>query len=252
MVLSRWARRSGFAALLVTLAAFDARAVDCLTSSNQTACGYHCLGANGEVRCAQTPQGVCAFSSGVLACWDPPPLLRRVYAHGAVPEPACVTNNGQTACGYQCVVSSDQAQCAQTPFGACRVNAGRVVCWDPPAEVMLARGERTPVASCLASSDHVVCGYHCEVWQGLVRCAQTPDGVCRHQGAPLSCWDPPLESFGVVYEAPSERACMAASDGRSCGFRCLATPRYSGCGGDRRDSCRADADEQRVVCAAPE
>jgi hypothetical protein len=250
--LSGWAYRSGIAALLVTLAAADARAVECVTSSSsgQTACGYHCLRAEGQVRCAQTAEGVCSSSSGVVACWDPPALLRRVYER--VPEASCVTNGAQTACGYHCVVGSDRAQCAQTPFGACRVNAGRLVCWDPPAEVILARGERTPGASCAISGDRVVCGYRCEVWQGVVRCAQTPDGVCQHQGGAVACWDPPLDTPAVTYDPGTERACMAASDGRSCGFRCLATPRYSGCGSDRRDACRADAEAGRVVCAAPE
>ncbi len=248
MVATRWARRSGFAALWVTLASVDARAVDCLTSSGQTACGYHCIGAEGQVRCAQTADGVCSTSSGVVACWDPPALLRRVYEH--VPAPSCVTNGAQTACGYHCVTGSDQARCAQTPFGACSVNGGRLVCWDPPAEVIVARGERTPVASCVAASDRVACGYRCEVWQGALRCAQTPDGVCQHRSGPLTCWDPPLDTPAAVYDPAGERACLAASDGRRCGFGCIATRRASACGTARGDVCRVDAD--RVVCAAPE
>jgi hypothetical protein len=246
MVLSRWA---GLAAMVVTLAAADARAVECLTSSDQTACGYHCIGAEGQVRCAQTPDGVCSSSSGVVACWDPPPLLRRVFAR--VPTPSCVTNGSQTACGYQCVVGSDQARCAQTPFGACRANGGRLVCWDPPAEVILARGDRTPSGACVLGSDRVACGYHCEVWQGSLRCAQTPDGVCRHQGDALTCWDPPLDLAATVYEPSAERACLDASDGRTCGFRCLAARHHSGCGAGRGDSCRVD-DAGQVVCAPPD
>lgn len=248
MIVTRRAQGARVMALLASLAAGEARAVDCLTSSGQTACGYHCLGAERQVRCAQTPEGVCSNSSGVLACWDPPSLLRRVYEH--VPPASCVTNGGQTACGYHCVTGSDQARCAQTPFGACSVNGGRLACWDPPAEVILARGPRTPPASCVASSDRVACGYHCEVWQGVLRCAQTPDGTCQHQGGTLTCWDPPLDTPAAVYDPAGERACLAASDGRHCGFRCLAIARASGCGAERRDVCRVEDD--RVVCAAPE
>ena len=230
-------------------AAADARAVECLTSSGQTACGFHCISAESQVRCAQTPDGVCNYSSGVVACWDPPALLRLVYP--TVPPPSCVTNGGQTACGYQCIAAYDQVQCAQTPFGACRANGGRLVCWDPPAPVILSRRAATPVATCLLANDRVACGYHCEAYQGSLACAQTPDGTCRRQGGAVSCWDPPLDTPAVAYDPAAERACLAASDGRTCGFRCLATAHTSACGEARSDACRFDAERQSVVCAAP-
>ena len=241
--------RSAVAGGLFALFATKAGAVDCLTSGGRTACGFNCLAAEGQVLCAQTAEGVCSSSSGVVACWDPPALLRRVYPR--IPTPSCVTNYGQTACGYHCIANSDQAQCAQTPFGACRANGGHLVCWDPPAEVIAARREATPVAGCIASNDRVVCGYHCDAYQGSMECSQTPDGACHRERGIVVCWDPPLDTAAVPYDPAGERACIGASDGRSCGFRCLATARASGCGTDRRDACRYDAESQRVVCANP-
>jgi len=76
------------AVLLVALGATgDASASDCLTSGGKTACGFHCVSGEGQVRCAQTPTGVCSVSSGVVACWDPPAVLRRAFvvAHGEEP-----------------------------------------------------------------------------------------------------------------------------------------------------------------------
>lgn len=246
-------RTMTFAALTVLALTPAAGAVECITnsSSGQTACGYHCVSSGSEARCAQTADGVCASTSGILVCWDPPPVLRRVYATGHLPAASCVTSNGQTACGYACVAQYDQVQCAQTPFGACRANMGRLVCWDPPAEVMLARRERTPAAGCITGMDRVACGYHCEMGFGRLQCAQTPDGLCRAERDQLYCWDPPLESAGSAYDPVTERACLASSSGRACGFRCLATTSAAGCGDDRRDVCRYDGETGRVACAAP-
>ena len=42
---------------------------------------------------------------------DPVPVLRRVYEH--VPPASCVTNGGQTACGYHCVTGSRETN--ETP-----------------------------------------------------------------------------------------------------------------------------------------
>jgi len=237
------------AACILGLLTSEAGAVECLTSSGRTACGFHCISAESQVRCAQTPDGVCSTSSGVVACWDPPAMLRRALE--SVPRPSCVTNGGQTACGYHCVVAYDQAQCAQTPYGACAGNGGRLVCWDPPADLVLARRDATPTATCLLANDRVACGYHCLAFQGTLRCAQTPDGVCRREGGAVECWDPPIDAPAVAYDPAAERACLAGSEGRVCGFRCLATARSTGCGDARRDVCRVDGESRRVVCASP-
>lgn len=226
----------------------DASAAECLTSSGKTACGFHCVGASGDVRCSQTPEGVCSVASGIVVCWDPPPVLRRVFGE-RFPPPTCVTTSYQTACGYSCEMSNDRAQCAQTPFGECQVSEGKLVCWDPPATVVLAKRQRTPVAECISSSGKVRCGYHCLAHDGALRCAETPDGSCSVEQGALVCWDPPLDTYGVVLESSAELACIDGAEGRSCGYRCLATLTRSACGSNRGDSCRTTAD--RIVCANP-
>jgi hypothetical protein len=206
------------------------------------------VNGEGQVRCSQTPEGVCSVSSGIVACWDPPAVMRTVF-DGRPPAGHCVTNYGQTACGYVCETNSDRAQCAQTPFGVCGNIEGRIACWDPPAAVILARRVKTPAAECLASSGKVACGYHCIAFEGTVRCAQTPEGTCRVEQGKVICWDPPLDSLGVVFDPAAELACMEGVDGRMCGYRCLATTIHSGCGTNRSDSCKAEPDG--ISCAPP-
>jgi hypothetical protein len=157
-----------------------------------------------------------------------------------------MTSFGQTACGYRCVANYDQVQCAQTPFGACRANEGKVACWDPPAAVLASRRAATPAASCESGFGKVSCGYHCVADHGVVRCAETPDGMCRSERGAVFCWDPPLESTGAVWNATAELACIQASNDRSCGFRCLAIPNQGRCGSSRADSCRVKDDN--IVC----
>ena len=221
----------------------------CLHSYGKTACGYGCKASDRQVRCAQTPQGVCSVGSGILACWDPPPLVKAIFGRHA-PRPSCVTSSGQTACGYHCVANYDQVQCAQTPFGACRANEGKVACWDPPAAVLASRQETTPRASCEIGFGKVNCGYHCIANHGVVRCAETPDGTCRAERDTVYCWDPPLDSTGAVWSAASELACIQAGSDRSCGFRCLAIPNQGRCGPSRADSCRVKEDKIECVEAA--
>ena len=218
----------------------------CLHSYGKTACGYGCKASDRQVRCAQTPQGVCSAGSGILACWDPPPLVKTIFGRHA-PRPSCVTSSGQTACGYHCVANYDQVQCAQTPFGACRANEGKVACWDPPAAVLASRQETTPKASCEIGFGKVNCGYHCIANHGVVRCAETPDGTCRAERDTVYCWDPPLDATGAVWSAASELACIQAGTDRSCGFRCLAIPNQGRCGPSRADSCRVKEDKIECV-----
>jgi hypothetical protein len=224
-------------------------APDCLTSSGKTACGFHCVASDGEVRCSQTADGVCSVSSGVVACWDPPSVLRRVLGD-RLPKASCTTTDGQTACGYSCEVNSDHVVCAQTPFGACKATDGKVACWDPPAAVVLSMRSGTPPAECIANSGRLACGYHCLAYDGSVRCSQTPQGTCSVEQGHLVCWDPPLDSYAVTFDPAAELACLDGAEGRGCGYRCMATKLHSACGAKRDDSCRAEAD--RIVCMSPE
>ncbi len=55
----------------------DVPTPECRENGRRVACGYHCVSALGEVRCAQTPQGVCHSDLAGLHCWDPtlPPIV---------------------------------------------------------------------------------------------------------------------------------------------------------------------------------
>src|SRR5262245_13715457 len=78
------------------------RASQCLNAYGQTACGYDCRADSGEVRCANTPQGVCTAAYGRVVCWDPSPQL--LWATGGQLPPArCESTDGNIACGYRCV-----------------------------------------------------------------------------------------------------------------------------------------------------
>ncbi|HVU01676.1 MAG TPA: hypothetical protein VHE30_07990 [Polyangiaceae bacterium] len=224
-------------------------APECLTSSGKTACGYHCLASDGDVRCSQSPDGVCSATSGVVTCWDPPPLLRRMLG-SRLPKPSCESISGQTACGYACQTNSDHVACAQTPFGACGATDGKLVCWDPPGAVVATLRAGTPLAECITNSGKIACGYHCQAYDGVVRCAQTPQGTCSVEQSHLVCWDPPVDSSAPPYEPESELACLDGADGRTCGYRCLATKLHSACGTKRDQTCRTVGDG--IACKAPE
>jgi hypothetical protein len=208
----------------------------CLTSEGKTACGYHCTASSSQVQCSQTPQGICIVGTGTVACWDPPPVLRGVYPV-KFPRPQCVVSGGQIACGYQCIANYDRVQCAQTPFGSCKANEGRLVCWDPPVQVIAAEGEHTRPATCISNYGKVACGYSCVANFGVVRCAKTPQGFCRSERDQVICWDPPLTS-AVALDQSSERACFASTSGLSCGYACLATAQASRCATSREQVCR--------------
>lgn len=210
----------------------------CLTSEGKTACGYHCTASSGQVQCSQTPQGICVVGTGTVACWDPPPLLHGLFPV-RFPRPQCIVSAGQIACGYQCIANYDRVECSQTPFGACKANEGRLVCWDPPIQVIAAEGERTRPATCVANYGKVGCGYSCVANYGVVRCAKTPQGFCRSERDQVICWDPPLITTGVALDPASERACLASTGGSSCGYACLATAQASRCAPSREQVCRA-------------
>jgi hypothetical protein len=235
--------------LMSLIVSGDAQAgPDCMTAFSKTACGHFCHAGDFQVRCAQTIHGLCSYTSGMVVCWDPPALLRNAYAD-RVPRPSCVTAGSQVACGYNCITSYERPQCSQTPFGACKANEGRAVCWDPPGAVIASMGMRTPVASCMDAFGKVACGYSCAAYDGVIRCAQTPNGFCRAERGSIVCWDPPLDTLPAVFDPNAELACMDAADGRTCGYRCLSARDKVRCGADRRESCRLE--QNGIECVAP-
>lgn len=166
----------------------------CLTHAGVTACGYSCRALGGRVACAQTPLGVCDLWQGEIRCWDPPPVLAALPV-STWQSAGCEHNFTHHACGYHCRASNEVVRCAQTWLGICEDDRGTVTCWDPaPALIWQARGE-LPRPGCLASGDHVACGYRCESHYNAPACTQTPQGRCENADGRTTCWDPPIASW---------------------------------------------------------
>lgn len=96
---------------------------ECKSAYGLTACGFACVAAYGEVKCARTPQGVCTSAYGKLTCWDPQPEPSPQAA-------TCLKRYGEVACGYGCKAAYGQVRCASRPQGVCKAAYGRVVCSD--------------------------------------------------------------------------------------------------------------------------
>jgi len=103
-----------------------AERAECLTAYGQTACGYACVAAHGQVRCAEVPWGACLAAYGQVACG--PAASARGPGERPWPRAQCRAARGRIACGYHCVVAYGQVRCASTPRGACRAAHGRIVC----------------------------------------------------------------------------------------------------------------------------
>lgn len=148
----------------------------CQSAYGKTACGYHCVAAYGDVKCAKTPRGACKAAYGEIVCSDEggdvhhPPSRK----HAAWPPAECLSGYGQTACGYQCLAGYGEVRCARTPAGDCLAGYGKVVCGDPARY-----RPGTPQVTCLAGYGEIACGYACVAGYGEVRCARTPAGACQ-------------------------------------------------------------------------
>ncbi len=164
---------------------------ECRTSGTTTACGYNCRAELSEVKCAQTPQGVCQRIEGQLVCWDPPEEVR---FHAAPAAPVCKAKFRDVACGYTCATSPDKIACTQTPWGVCGTRHGEVKCWDPAPAVVhhFANTGELRGATCVHTAQGIECGWDCKTSYREVQCAQTPKGVCRVVDGRIACFDPPL------------------------------------------------------------
>lgn len=164
----------------------------CLSFGGNLACGYDCKREGSIILCAQTPKGVCATKFGRITCFDPPPEVYAVL-QAAVPPPSCMDNLGPLVCGYDCRFSNGVNACARTPFGVCDDDGGVPRCFDPPKEVICAKGKSVPKPKCVRSPNGPECGYECKQAGATVACAKTPDGTCDTSGpsGPV-CFDPPV------------------------------------------------------------
>lgn len=157
------------------------RKAECKNAFGRTACGYNCTAASGQLKCSQTPAGVCNARMGQVTCWDPPPWASALGA-----QAQCVQQGGNNVCGYHCVKQYGRAACAQTPNGICRAERGQLMCWDPPAPAMGAL-PTAQQATCKSAYGKTECGYHCTAAYGVVKCAQTPQGACQAAYGKVTC-----------------------------------------------------------------
>lgn len=109
----------------------------CKSAYGTTVCGYDCVAAYGEVRCAATPEGSCTAGYGEVTCWDPP---RREHRHHRRyrrddddgddddARSECKSAYGTTACGYGCVAAYGEVKCASRPGGVCQAAYGEITC----------------------------------------------------------------------------------------------------------------------------
>lgn len=165
----------------------------CLTEYGKTACGYDCIARWNDVKCAQTPDGICYAEHEQLVCWDPPVWLRDAYGRAPLPRPRCVSEYGEIVCGYECLARFGKARCARTPDGICFARNDQVTCWDPPPQLRVAHGNAPlPRPKCVEEYGQIACGFQCLARHDQLKCTQTPEGICREEDGQVICWDPPL------------------------------------------------------------
>lgn len=171
-----------------TAACAQAPGGSCKAANGKIACGFSCEASAGDVQCAQTPFGVCVTRLGKVTCFDPPGTPPFGLDPASVQKATCTTSGTTIACGYHCVRTATAITCAQTPNGACIVNAGQATCVDPPASVGL--DPRLPAMQCVRAGTAADCGYGCVSTGGVVRCARTPAGTCQVVRGEAVCFDP--------------------------------------------------------------
>src|SRR5262245_39275451 len=111
---------------------------ECKSAFGKTACGFSCVAAYGDVKCAQTPEGRCQAAYGEITCFDPerdrPEPIRPRPIERDWPQAECRNVYGKTVCGYDCTSAYGEVKCAKTPLGVCHAAYGSLVCWDPPRD----------------------------------------------------------------------------------------------------------------------
>lgn len=201
------------------LSAALAQAPQCVTSNGARVCGFSCLDNGATAQCAQTPEGVCAKNSSVVTCFDPP-LWLKPLSLGALPKPACVSEGGNLACGYDCKREGGRVACAQTPKGLCQASYGALTCFDPPPEAYAVLQGDLPAPKCVAQEGRVACGYGCVASNGLIACARTPFGVCDENGGAPRCFDPSKEVVCAKGKTVAKPKCMRGPSSAVCGYDC--------------------------------
>lgn len=236
------------AAAWLVAAPSDATAPTCRSIDGHVACGYQCKSDGQRLRCAQTPQGSCQLIDGQAVCFDAPPHIVRIYG-GSPPTPECKAIDGQVACGYRCATQPGKVRCARTPAGICTGRSGKVVCFDPPAEVYAVYGQETPRTECKGYGEDVACGYNCTVGPGRVACSRTPMGVCKSDSLRLSCFDPPAGLLCSQGKSLPPLQCQSSDNQPVCGYNCTKAFSKSACAATPKGVCKVFDSE--VVCFDP-
>lgn len=235
----------------------------CKSAFGQTACGYDCTAAFGEVRCAETPYGKCQSGFGKVRCADPPRHVLHVY-HGAIPQMQCKAAFGDVACGYDCKSGFGEVRCAEAPDGKCEAAYGKVTCWSPdprarPHDHPYGPGyidpvwvdpaphpghERGPKATCRSAFGTTACGFDCVAAFGQVKCAESPWGACKAAFGEIVCADPPA---WARRGRPVKVQCEAAFGKIACGYGCVSAFGDIRCAKSPRGTCQAAYGD--IVCS---
>lgn len=143
---------------------------------------------------------------------------------GLVDGPAeyrCITVYGRTECGYRCEATNGEVGCARTRDGVCVTGSGKLTCWDPPEWVRAHYRDKLPPPECLSRDGETACGYHCWSHDGVVKCADSPDGVCGNSPSKVMCWDPSPATYCAEPGLPLPRPRCAITDRKiACGYNC--------------------------------
>lgn len=162
----------------------------CKAAYGEVACGFDCTAAYGKVRCALEPGGVCQAAYGDVVCSAASPGRDQRWGRhrpwrAELPPQECKSAYGKTACGHHCVAAFGDLKCARTHLGACEVAFGRITCNDPPRWVL--EDPAAPPMQCRTAYGKTACGYGCQAGYGDVRCAATPDGACQASFGQIVC-----------------------------------------------------------------
>lgn len=165
----------------------------------------------------------------------------------------CVTNYGQTACGYHCIAAHGHVECARTSAGICGTTSTNVYCWDPPdwVRALYSRAEeRVPRPSCVVRSGNIACGFGCTAQDSRVACATSPEGVCRSTGREILCWDPDPSTYCSDAVSLLRPECITLDGAIACGYQCFTRNGQLACAKTPDGRCFASGDG--IACTDPE
>jgi len=230
-------------ALLATSPAYaQPQQATCTSAFGRTVCGYNCVAAYGQIKCASTPWGACHSAYGKVVCGPNTPMIPGVD----MPKASCKAAYGQIACGYNCVAAYGQVRCATDPWGACTSAYGKVTCTADNQQLglWLQRGVTVPDAQCLSAYGTSACGWGCVQGQGTVACSPNPWGTCAVARGEVQCSNPaatPVQHahFDHAPVQPVQAECKSAYGKTACGYHCAAAYGQVKCSSNPNGACKA-------------